>query len=100
MPATTRAGQPAGTPIPDSRDRPYLPPRLVEEGVQVYQQADGVYPRSREQIERFFSRLELVPPYPGAEPAITHIGLWGAEAPELADSDGSHWWFGGVARRP
>jgi hypothetical protein len=76
-----------------------LPPRLVEEGVQVYQQGDGVYPRSREQIERFFSGLELVPPYPGAEPTITHIGLWGAEAPELADSDGSHWWFGGVARR-
>ncbi len=77
-----------------------LPPRLVEEGVQVYQQASGVYPRSREQIERFFTGLELVPPYPGAEPAITHIGLWGAEDPELADSDGSHWWFGGVARRP
>jgi S-adenosyl methyltransferase len=77
-----------------------LPPRLVEEGVQVYKQADGVYPRSRQQIERFFSGLELIPPYPGAEPAITHIGLWGAEAPELADSDGSHWWYGGVARRP
>jgi hypothetical protein len=77
-----------------------LPPRLVEAGVQAYQQADGVYPRSREQIGRFFSGLELVPPYAGAEPAITHIGLWGAEDPELADSDGSHWWFGGVARRP
>jgi hypothetical protein len=77
-----------------------LPPRLVEEGVQVYQQADGVYPRSREQIERFFAGLELVPPYPGAEPAIMHVGVWGAEDPELADSDGSHWWFGGVARRP
>jgi S-adenosyl methyltransferase len=77
-----------------------LPPRLVEEGVQVYQQADGVYPRSREQIERFFTGLELVTPYPGAEAAVTHIGLWGADAPELADSDGSHWWFGGVARRP
>jgi hypothetical protein len=76
-----------------------LPPRLVEEGVQVYKQADGVHPRSRQQIERFFSGLELVPPYPGAEPAVTHIGLWGAEAPELADSDGSHWWYGGVARR-
>ena len=77
-----------------------LPPRLVEEGVQVYKQANGVYPRSRRQIERFFSGLELMPPYPGAEPAVTHIGLWGAEAPELADSDGSHWWYGGVARRP
>jgi hypothetical protein len=77
-----------------------LPPRLVEEGVQVYKQADGVHPRSRQQIERFFSGLELVPPYPGAQPAVTHIGLWGADAPELADSDGSHWWYGGVAHRP
>jgi S-adenosyl methyltransferase len=77
-----------------------LPPRLVEEGVNVYAQAQGLYPRSREQIERFFAGLEIRPPYPGAEPAITHIGLWGAEDPELADSDGSHWWYGGVARRP
>jgi hypothetical protein len=77
-----------------------LSPRLVEEGMRVYQQADGVHPRSREQIGRFFSGLELVPPYPGAEPTITHIGMWGADAHELADSDGSHWWFGGVARRP
>jgi hypothetical protein len=77
-----------------------LPPRLVEEGVNVYAQAQGVYPRSREQIERFFAGLQVVPPYPGAEPAITHIGVWGADDPELADSDGSHWWYGGVARRP
>ena len=77
-----------------------LPPRLVEEGVNVYAQAQGVYPRSREQIERFFTGLQVVPPYPAAEPAITHIGVWGAEDPELADSDGSHWWYGGVAHRP
>jgi hypothetical protein len=24
----------------------------------------------------------------------------GADDPALADSDGSHWWYGGVARRP
>jgi hypothetical protein len=77
-----------------------LPPRLVEEGVNVYAQAQGVYPRSREQIERFFAGLQVVPPYPGGEPAITHIGVWGAEDPELADSDGSHWWYGGVAHHP
>jgi hypothetical protein len=77
-----------------------LPPRLVQEALEVYKEAQGVYPRSRNQIDRFFAGLELVPPYPGAEPAITHIGMWGAEDPALADSDGSHWWFGGVARRP
>ncbi len=58
-----------------------LPPRLVQEGAAVYDQAQGVYPRSREQIERFFAGLEIVPPYPGASPAVTHIGLWGAEEP-------------------
>jgi hypothetical protein len=77
-----------------------LPPRLVQLGVNVYAQAQGIHPRTREQIERFFAGLEIVPPYEGAEPAITHIGAWGADDPELADSDGSRWWYGGVARRP
>jgi hypothetical protein len=65
----------------------------------MYAQAHGVYPRSRAETERFFAGLEIVPPYQGAAPAITHIGLWGAEDPDLADSEGSHWWWGGVARR-
>jgi hypothetical protein len=77
-----------------------LPPRLVEEGVNVYAQAQGIHPRSRAQIERFFAELQISPPYPDAEPAVTHIGVWGADDPVLADSDGSHWWYGGVARRP
>ncbi len=77
-----------------------LPPGLVQAGREVYAQAPEIHPRSRAEIERFFAGLEIVPPYPGAEPAITHIGLWGAEDPELADSEGSHWWLGGVARRP
>jgi hypothetical protein len=76
-----------------------LPPRLVEAGMSVYAQAQGIHPRSREQIERFFAGLQIEPPYPGAERAVTHIGLWGADDPDRADSDGSHWWFGGVARR-
>jgi S-adenosyl methyltransferase len=58
------------------------------------------YPRTREDIERFFEGLELVPPYPGAEPRVAFPGEWGAEDPELADSDGSRWSWCGVARRP
>ena len=77
-----------------------LPPRLVQASREVYAEAHGIYPRSRAETERFFAGLEIVPPYPEAEPAVTHIGLWGAEDPELADSEGSHWWFGGVARWP
>jgi hypothetical protein len=76
-----------------------VPPGLVQAGREMYAQAHGVYPRSRAETERFFAGLEIVPPYQGAVPAITHIGLWGAEDPDLADSEGSHWWWGGVARR-
>ena len=52
-------------------------------------------PANRDALRRCLAALREG----GAEPAVTHIGLWGAEAPELADSDGSHWWYGGVARR-
>ncbi len=76
-----------------------LPPRLVQAGQAWYPTAPRIYPRSRAEIERFFAGLEIVPPYEGAEPGVTHIGLWGAEDPELADSEGSHWWLGGVGRR-
>lgn len=56
--------------------------------------------RSRTEIERFFDGLEILPPYPGAEPAVTFIGLWGAEDPEQADSDGSRLGYAAVARKP
>jgi hypothetical protein len=42
--------------------------------------------------------MEIVPPDERAEPAVTHLGVCGAEDPELADSDGSDWWFGAVAQ--
>jgi hypothetical protein len=60
---------------------------------------DG-YPRTRAQVERFFQGLEIVPPYPGADPVVAHVGLWGAEEPDLADDDGSHLAYAAVARKP
>jgi hypothetical protein len=78
-----------------------LPPGLVETSQDVYAKAaQSMHLRSREEIGRFFTGLEVVPPYQGAEPGVTYLGMWGAEDPELADSDGSRWWFGAVARRP
>jgi hypothetical protein len=78
-----------------------LPPGLVQTSQDVYANAtQSMHLRSREQIARFFTGLQLVPPYPDAEPAVTYVGMWGADDPKLADSDGSRWWFGGVARRP
>jgi hypothetical protein len=76
-----------------------LPPGLVQASTAVYAQATSDWhPRPRAEVERFFAGMEIVPPCEGAEPAVTHLGVWGAEDSELADGDGSHWWFGAVAR--
>ena len=78
-----------------------LPPRATASARAVYADAtEQMYLRTKAQIERFFDGLELVPPYLGAEPSVVHMGLWGCEDPELADSEGSRWGYGGVARRP
>lgn len=78
-----------------------IPPRSVATGVQVYTRAsESAYPRSKAEIERFFDGLEIVPPYPGASPAVCHVGVWGSEDPDSADSDGSRVFWCGVARKP
>ncbi len=82
-----------------TRDK--LPPRLVETGVKIYQRAsESAFPRTKPEIERFFVGLELVPPYDGAGPEITNVGLWGSEDPASADTDGSRAFYCGVGRRP
>jgi S-adenosyl methyltransferase len=78
-----------------------LPPRMIDAGLAMYARASQrLYPRSLAEVERFFEGLEFVPPYPGAAAAVCHAGLWGAEDPEAADSDGSRVIYCGVARRP
>ncbi len=78
-----------------------LPPRSVQAGLDTYANAtEHAYLRSRAEVERFFGGLELVAPYEGAGPGLTYVGLWGAEDPEAADSDGSRALYCGVARRP
>jgi O-methyltransferase involved in polyketide biosynthesis len=77
------------------------PPRAVETGQDVYARAtEGLYFRSRAQVERFFTGLELEPPYPGAAAEVSYVGVWGAEDPVAADTDDSRWLYCGVARRP
>jgi hypothetical protein len=51
-------------------------------------------------VLRFFDGLDLVAPYRGAEPGLTFTGVWGAEDPEVADTDGSRWLYCGVGRKP
>jgi hypothetical protein len=62
--------------------------------------AGGNWPRTKKEIERFFAGLELVAPYPGAEPGVTYVGMWGCDDPEAADDDPSRWFYAGVAGKP
>lgn len=79
----------------------YKPPVMAERFRAVFDGAtERLYFRSRAGIARFFDGLELVPPYEGAEPGICYTGVWGAEDPVLADSDGARWLYCGVARKP
>ncbi len=77
------------------------PNRAVAEGEDVYAQGtESIHFRSKAEVERFFQGLDLVEPYQGAGPVVSHVGLWGAEDPALADTDDSRWHYCGVARRP
>ncbi len=79
----------------------YKPPVTAERFRAVFDHAtERLYFRSQAGIARFFDGLQLVPPYEGAQPGICYTGVWGAEDPVLADSDGARWLYCGVARKP
>jgi S-adenosyl methyltransferase len=78
-----------------------LPPRSVQALYDTYQHATTeIYLRSRAEVTRFFEGLEFVPAYRDAEPAVTYVGVWGADDPETADTEGSRVLYCGVARQP
>jgi hypothetical protein len=78
-----------------------LPPRMVEAGLALYANAaERLYPRTKDEVARFFTGLDLVPPYEGAWGVVDYVGAWGADDPSSADSDGSRVLYSGVARRP
>jgi hypothetical protein len=77
----------------------HKPPIAAEGFRRVFDTAtEHMYFRPRADVARFFEGLELVPPYTNSKPEITFTGLWGAEDPELADTDGSRWLYCGVAK--
>jgi hypothetical protein len=77
-----------------------LPSRTVERIYATYENANTqIYLRTREEVRRLFDGLELVPPYPGAGPDVTYGGIWGADDPELADSEGGRFIYVGVGKR-
>src|SRR5215469_11642037 len=77
-----------------------MPPLAVQASLETYARStEPVYLRPRAEVERFFDGLELVEPYTGAGPVVTYAGLWAAEDPVAADTDGSRGYYCGVARR-
>ena len=79
----------------------YKPPMTTERFRAVFDRAtEQLHFRSKAGIARFFDGLEMVAPYEGAQPAICYTGIWGAEDPVLAESDGARWLYCGVARKP
>ena len=78
-----------------------VPPQAVRAGLAEYAKAtENIHLRPRAEVARFFTGLDLVPPWPGETPRLVFMGEWGADDPETADSDGSHWGYAGVARVP
>ncbi|MGE5134797.1 MAG: SAM-dependent methyltransferase [Gemmatimonadota bacterium] len=77
------------------------PPISVRVAEEMYARAsEQIYFRSRADVARFLAGLELVSPGPPAPGSVVHAGEWGADDPALADTDGSHWLYCGVGRRP
>jgi hypothetical protein len=69
---------------------------LVDVGLRA---AGGGYLRSKAEVRKLFEGLQIVPPYAGADPDLTWVGLWDCEDPALADSEGSRWLYCGVAKK-
>lgn len=76
-------------------------PQKIERASKVYESVkQQLHLRAIADVTRFFESLEIVPPYPGAEPKLDYIGSWGAENPAEADDDASRWFIAGVGRKP
>ena len=69
---------------------------LTEVGLRA---AGGGYLRSKTEVRELFEGLQIVPPYVGADPDLTWVGLWDCEDPALADSEGSRWLYCAVAKK-
>ena len=76
-----------------------LPPLAVHAMVDTYARGpEQLVLRTRADVARFFTGMQLVPPHPQSPDGITYVGQWGAVDLVSADSDGSRVLYGGVAR--
>lgn len=73
----------------------------AQAGYSVYRNADAmIHLRNRDQVGWLFNGLELIPPYEGAAPKVTYVGMWFCEDPAAADDDSGRWFYAGVGRKP
>lgn len=75
------------------------PPRAADALRSVGGRTGGWFPRSKDEVRAIFGDLEIVPPYEGAGPEVTWVGLWQCYDAKAADSDGSRWLYCAVARK-
>lgn len=76
-----------------------LPPLAVHAMVDTYARAtEQLALRTRAEVARFFTGMQMVPPHPGSPDGLTFVGQWGAVDLASADSDGSRVLYCGVAQ--
>jgi S-adenosyl methyltransferase len=73
----------------------------AEMGLEVYRSANAqMNPRNKAEVTSFFDGMELLPPWPGAEPGVSRVSLWGRGKPPDPGEAASESWWAGVARKP
>jgi hypothetical protein len=73
----------------------------VESGLEIYgRSSSAVHLRSKSEVERLFTGLELQPAKPGGAPEVTYTCLWGAGDSAVADTPAARSLYCAVARRP
>jgi S-adenosyl methyltransferase len=79
-----------------------IPEESMKRVLDLYNRMGEVRVRGRAAVEQLFTGagLNLMPIYEGGERGVTNIGLWGAEDPEAAHTEGSSWGYCGVGQKP
>jgi SAM-dependent methyltransferase len=73
----------------------------VEMGLEVYRSASAqMNPRNKAEVTSFFDGMELLPPWPGAEPGVSRVSLWGKGKPPAPGEAASESWWAGMACKP
>jgi hypothetical protein len=78
-----------------------LRPAAESGSVEAYSKSTAqMHFRSKQAVTTLFDGLQIVPPYADAAPEPTWLGMWGAEDPAAADSEGGRLGYCAVGRKP